>query len=316
MSIGKYKFHFLPFFSLHTNHFFDIIRYQREMIKKLAFILLGFALLPNYGHAACSRANLTRCLDSACAINLSSNPAARCQYCGTADAGEPNDAGLRAVSVGSSSRFVISSRDLKDAPTDPGERYVWASKKCLSLIDECTAENVSDIYDPLIEQSCTAAGISAQMAVLFENARKTKSATTCKSEITACMVNDARCSARYDGCSAESDFDRYFSECAIASVGCDEYLADIRTTLTKSRETAISNAESALLAVVQSYRDAREKRLNAIRKSCETGAGRDACISSVCNRNMPNKCDAAYPAEKSMATQLCKFYDVACSMLR
>jgi len=286
------------------------------MIKKIAFIIIGFALVPSIGHTACSRANLIRCLDSACAINISSNPAARCQYCGTADAGEPNDAGLRAVSVGTSSRFAISSRDLKSAPTDPGERYVWASKKCLSLIKDCTAENVSDIYDPLIEQSCTAAGISAQMAVLLDNAKKTKSATTCKSEITACVVGANKCSSRYDGCMDESDFDKYFSECAIASIGCDEHLADIRTSLAKSRDSALSNAESTLMAIIQSYRDAREKKLSAIQNSCKNGTARDACITSICNRSMPNKCDSAYPAELSMAAQLCKFYDVACSTIK
>ena len=49
-------------------------------------------------HGACSVANLTRCLDSVCAINVSSNPAARCQYCGTTDAGTPTNT-VRSVSV-------------------------------------------------------------------------------------------------------------------------------------------------------------------------------------------------------------------------
>ncbi len=295
------------------------------MIKKIAFMIIGCALVPCIGHAACSRANLTRCLDSACAINISSNPAARCQYCGTADAGEPNDDGLRSVSVGTSSRFVISSRDLKNAPTDPGERYVWASKKCLSLVDGCSADDISDTYDSLIEQSCTAAGINAQMAVLFDRAKQTKSSATCKSEITACMVGTDKCSSRYDGCTEQSDFDKYFSECAVAATGCDEHLADIRVSLTKSRDTAINNAETALMAIVQSYRDAREKRISAITKSCTNNAGRDACIASVCARSMPNKCDgngispegtSTAEYEISMATQLCKFYDVACATLK
>lgn len=278
--------------------------------------MLAFALVPNMGYSACSRANLTRCLDSACAVNISSNPAARCQYCGTADAGEPNDAGMRAVSVGTSARFTISSKDLKKAPTDPGERYVWASKKCISMVDGCTADDVSDVYDQLIEQSCTAAGISSQMNVLFEKARQKKTSATCKSEITSCMVGNSKCTSKYDACAEDSDFNRFFSECSVAATGCDEYLADIRETLTKSRDNAIKNAENMLLALVQSYQDAREKRLAAITKSCETGAGRRACVTSICNRSMPNKCDAAYPAEMSMATQLCKFYDTACSTLK
>lgn len=286
------------------------------MIKKTAFIMLAFALVPNMGHTACSRANLTRCLDSACAINVSSNPAARCQYCGTADAGEPNDAGMRAVSVGTSSRLTISSKDLKNAPTDPGERYVWASKKCITMIDGCTADDVSETYDSLIEQSCTAAGITAQMSVLFEKARQKKTSATCSSEITACVVGNAKCTSRYSACAEDSDFNRYFSECSVAATGCDEYLADIRTTLMTARDNAIQNAENALLALVQSYRDAREKRLASITQSCKDNSGRDACIISICNRSMPNQCDEAHPSERSMATQLCKFYDIACSTLK
>ena len=286
------------------------------MIKKLTFVLIYCALVPSLVHAACSRANLTRCLDSACAINISANPAARCQYCGTADAGEPNDAGLRAVSVGTSARYNISARDLKSAPTDPGERYVWASKKCISIVDGCTADDVSDVYDPLIEQSCTAAGITAQMAVLFENARVTKTESACKSEITACMVGDTKCTTKYSGCADDADFNKYFSECAIASIGCDEYLANIRSGIATSRDRAITNTENAILAIVKSYQDARAKRMAAITKSCENNSGRNACITSICNRSMPNKCDAAYPAETSMATQLCKFYDTACATLK
>ena len=286
------------------------------MIRKLAIICTICSLVPVFGHAACSRANLTRCLDSACAINLSSNPAARCQYCGTADAGTPNDSGLRAVTAGTSARYNIPSRDLKSAPTDPGERYVWAAKKCLSIVDGCSADDITDTYDKLIEQSCTAAGINAQMAVLFENARKVKTDTTCKSEITACMVADTRCTSRYSGCAENADFDKYFSECSVAATGCDDYLAAIRSTLATSRDNAIKNAENTLLAIVKSYQDARERRMAAITKSCADNSARNACITSICNRSMPNKCDAAYPSEKSMATQLCRFYDTACATLK
>ena len=288
--------------------------------------MLSFALVPGFGYAACSRANLTRCLDSACAINISSNPAARCQYCGTADAGEPNDAGMRAVSVGTSSKNTISVKDLKSAPADPGERYVWASKKCIAMVNGCTTDDVSDVYDSLIEQSCTAAGINAQMAVLFEKARQKKTAATCKSEITACMVGDAKCSSKYTGCDEDADFNKFFSECSVAATGCDEHLSDIRSTLMASRDKAIKNAETMLMSIVQSYRDARASRLAAIRKSCENQSALNACISSMCNRSMPNQCDATrektesyqkiVKSEIAIATQLCQFIDIACSTLK
>ena len=121
------------------------------------------------GATACSRANLTRCLDSACAINMSSNPSARCQYCGTATAGKPSSKKeMRSVSVGASAKYNISEKELKKAPSDPGERYSWATKLCLQKVSGCNAEDVSDTYDPLIEQSCKAAGVSAQFDQALE----------------------------------------------------------------------------------------------------------------------------------------------------
>lgn len=286
------------------------------MIKNIAFIVLVCILAPNIGRAACSRANLTRCLDSACALNLSSNPSARCQYCGTSDAGAPNDKGMRTVSVGASSKYNISANDLKSAPSDPGARYVWATQKCIDLVNGCTTDDVSNIYDPLIEQSCKAAGISAQMSALIAKSRRGKTSSACESEITACIVGNTKCAPGYINCGSDSDFDKYFSECTIATQGCEDYLADIRTGLTTSRDNAIKNVESQIQSIVQSYRDAREKRLASIIKSCKENTARDSCISSICNRSMPNKCDVAYPSEKSMATQLCKFYDTACSTLK
>ena len=83
-----------------------------------------------YG-AGCSTANLIRCLDSACAINIGANPAARCQYCGSSSAGEPEKSmAMKSVSAGSAAKYTISDKELKKAPDDPGERYVWATKKC------------------------------------------------------------------------------------------------------------------------------------------------------------------------------------------
>ena len=63
----------------------------------------------------CSRANLTRCLDSVCAINISSNPAARCQYCGSVGAGTPPNTKMKSVSVGASAKYNISDKELKKA---------------------------------------------------------------------------------------------------------------------------------------------------------------------------------------------------------
>ena len=115
------------------------------MFKKFAFLAIFLAIAPNLAHAVCSRANLTRCLDSVCAINVSTNPAARCQYCGTTNAGEPpTKNGIKSVSVGASTRFNISDKELKSAPNDPGQRYVWATTKCIERVTDCTPDDVSD----------------------------------------------------------------------------------------------------------------------------------------------------------------------------
>ena len=266
--------------------------------------------------ATCSRANLTRCLDSACAINVSSNPAARCQYCGTSSAGDAPSGGMKAVSVGASAKYNIPDKELKRAPTDAGERYAWATKRCIEIVAGCTPDDVSDTYDELIEQSCTAAGINAQMANLRKNATVKKTQATCQSEISACIMSDKACGKTFANCTNDSDFDKYLSSCGVESGGCDEFMATIRTKLADNRKSIADNAASVLAGIVKSYQDAREKRLNSTRANCENNSVRDTCINTVCNQNMANKCDSNHAEEKSMATLLCKFYETACATLK
>ena len=287
---------------------------KREMYKKFAILALCFVLLPNLSHAACSRANLTRCLDSVCAINISTNPAARCQYCGTANAGEPPAKnGMKSVSVGASTKYNVSDKELKSAPSDPGQRYVWATNKCIERVADCTPDDVSNTYDKLIEQSCTAAGISAQMASLQGKITKTKTKTACSGEISACIMGDKKCSGDFSACESDADFNKFFSECATVAAGCDEHTSSIRTELLSSRNTAIKNADDVLNAIVKSYADAREKRINNARAMCTDNSGRETCIRQICTSRMPNKCATGFDDEKSMATQLCKYYDTACA---
>ena len=286
------------------------------MYRKLAFLALCLAFVPNLAYAACSRANLTRCLDSVCAINISTNPAARCQYCGTADAGTPADDGMRSVSVGTSTKYNVSAKELRSAPTEPGKRYTWATQKCIKLVADCTPDDVSDAYDTLIEQSCTAAGISTQMDTLFAKAAKTKSQTACSGEISTCVVSDTKCKSDFSACSTDADFNKFFSACAASATGCDEHISGIRTTLLSNRDSQIKNSDAILESIVKSYADAREKRIAAARATCTNNSGRESCINKICNERMPNKCAAGFSDEKSMATQLCKFYDTACATLK
>lgn len=284
---------------------------------KIALCSLLFALCIGTAGAAttCSRANLTRCLDSACAIGVSSNPSARCQYCGTSTAGTPPKNVMKSVSAGTSAKYNISDKELKKAPTDPGQRYAWATKQCIAKVAGCTADDVTDIYDSLIEQSCKAAGVSAQMDKTIESAGKTKSKSACQSEITNCVILDKNCMADYRNCAENSDFDRIFATCGVASAGCDEYISTIRTDLIADRDNAVKNAESILNQIVASYQSARDKKISSIKSGCADNSARDACVATVCANNMNNGCGAGYESEKSMAIQLCKFYEIACATI-
>ena len=286
------------------------------MFRKLALFAMLVSVAPGLARAACSRANLTRCLDSACAINVSTNPAARCQYCGTTNAGTPPTDGMRSVSAGTSTKYNISAKDLKSAPSDPGQRYVWATKKCIALVADCTPDDVSETYDSLIEQSCTAAGISTQMANLHAKSAKTKTQSTCNSEISACMVADNRCSTNLGACGDDADFNKFFAECSVIATGCDDYHSGIRTKLIETRDSAIKSAELIINGIVKSHADERANRIASTRATCTNNAGRESCIENICSTRMANHCDAEHNDERSMATSLCKFYDTACATLK
>ncbi len=281
------------------------------------FLFAIITLIPGISGAAtsCSHANLTRCLDSACAINISSNPAARCQYCGTASAGEPQSGGMRSVSVGASAKYNISDKELKKAPTDPSERYAWAAKQCLAKVSGCTVDDVADIYDELIEQSCKAAGISAEMKTLAQAAAKTRTNTSCASEISACIIMDNRCGSDYSKCKEDADFNKFFAACGVEATGCDEHISGIRDNLIAARDNAIENAETLLASIVSAYQSARTNLISNTKNQCAENAGRDACIERVCATNMINKCADGFENERAMATQLCKFHEIACATL-
>lgn len=283
------------------------------MKSQLLFLLPALIWSFNAGAATtCSKANLTRCLDSACAINASSNPAARCQYCGTSDAGTPAGAKtMRSVSVGASAKYNISDKELKQAPTDAGQRYAWATTKCLAKVAGCTEDDVTDIYDPLIEQSCKAAGISAKMNQTLTDAAKTKTQSTCDAEIRNCMMDTKNCSPDFRRCESNTDFNKYFSTCSVDASGCDEFTSAIRDELMAARDNAIKNAGAILTQIVEKYKNARETKINEIKTGCRSNDTRDKCVETVCNRNMPNKC--AEDSEKASALQLCKFYETACA---
>ncbi len=263
--------------------------------------------------ARCSKQNLTRCLDSACAINIGSNPAARCQYCGTSDAGTPQTGkkAMKSVSAGKSSKNTLSDKELKNAPSDAGKRYMWASGECLKKLPDCTTEDISDVYDKLIEQSCTAAGVAMKISAATSaiNTKPTKS--KCQASITKCM--NTNCGIGFDKCAADSDFDRAISQCATESVGCDEYLADLRGEINATRTQQLADNNNAIEGLTKAYQDNRKTRVNSAQNSCKNKNALNKCVENICATNMVGKCEGA--DEKIMASNLCKYWDTACATL-
>lgn len=274
-------------------------------------------MMPTLVYGACSVSNLTRCLDSVCAINIGANPAARCQYCGSSSAGEPTKSNaMKSISAGASAKYTISDKELKSAPTEPGARYVWGTKLCLEKVSGCTTDDVEEKYDPLIEQSCKAAGISNEMVNLAKKANAQKTQNSCSSEISTCLIDAKRCDADYSKCESDADFDKYFAECGVESNGCEDFLATIKSELTSARDTSIANADKLLENIINSYKTAREQRLALAQQSCKNNKAKSDCIERVCASNMRNKCADGFDYEKTVANELCKFYDTACERLK
>ena len=287
------------------------------MKKHIILFSICLLFVPTLGFGACSIANLTRCLDSVCAINIGANPAARCQYCGSASAGEPNKStAMKNVSAGASAKYTISDKELKKAPTDPGQRYVWGTQLCLEKLTECTPDDVTDNYDSLIEQSCKAAGISAEMTNLAKKANTKKTQNSCSTEISACVIDTKHCNADYKKCESDAEFDKHFSQCSIDSTGCESFLTDIRKTLISARNSAIANADKLLKNIVNAYKNAREQKLANAQNSCKGSKAKQDCVERVCKNNMRNKCATGFDYEKTVANELCKFYDTACERLK
>jgi len=227
---------------------------------------------------------------------------------------------MKTISAGS--KYTLSEKELKKAPTEPGERYIWARQKCYEKVDGCSSvsedeqEDIEEAYDKLIQQSCTAAGISADMALLSEKANKKKTKSSCSSDIKICLVDEKRCSANYSKCEDQANFDKYFADCGVLSTGCEAYLTDIRSDLIASRNTAVENADKVLAGIVASYQQQRTQKLNTTNESCKTGSAKRACVETVCKNNMRHQCDVGYDYEEGLANQLCKFYDTACERLK
>jgi len=304
------------FFYFNAGAFSDIISERENMIKKFAFLIAGLFMLPNTGWAAsCSRINLTKCLDSACAINLSSNPGARCQYCGTADAGTPADTGLKSISAGTSSKNTIPAKELKQAPSDPGDRYVWATKKCLEIVQNCSPDDVEEAYDPLIEKSCTAAGIKNDMASLQKKtAKNKKTATSCTDEISACITKAEKCNSDYSKCADDAQFNNFFASCSSQATGCTNFIDAARKNIISTRDSTLNARDSNIQTIVNARKNAREQKISSIKSKCAKNSDFDICVENVCQNNTNSNC--ATSDDKTIANALCQFHKTACTKVK
>jgi hypothetical protein len=276
--------------------------------------LLTLTALPSF--AACSKINLTRCLDSACAINIGANLAARCQLCGSSSAGEFKMNGAQ-LSVGASAKNTISEKELKSAPNEPGARYAWATEQCIAKIAECKPDDVSDAYDKLIEQSCKAAGVAAQLNSASTKLAAKKTKDICANEIQACVLKTDNCGADFAKCKDNSAFDKIFAVCNVEASGCDEFAKSSKDTIAARRDNLQKNSEASFAAALKSIASARENKIANAKSACANDAARNQCVATVCANHMSGKCSGANAnMENSMATQLCKFHDNACLKLK
>ena len=284
----------------------------------MLFIAFVCTIVPVFGAfsavSKCQKTNMQRCLDSACAINIGMNPAARCQYCGTSSAGDPpSQKGLSSITAGTSTKYALTTKELGVAPSDPGRRYIWATTECIKKLPDCTTDDVSAIYDKLIEQSCKAAGITMQISAAMTNMNKKPTKSSCNTNLTTCM--NKKCGNAFENCTDDAIFTRSIAECAADASGCDEYIAAFRTEITNDRKSTYEKRESVVQTLVQNYQNSRESRLSNTKSNCQTGKTFDTCVSTVCNNNMPNKCDND-KTERSMAERLCQFYKTACTAIK
>ena len=189
---------------------------------------------------------------------------------------------------------------------------MWASTECLKKLTDCTSEDISDTYDALIEQSCKAAGVALQMNSANEALNKKPSKSKCTNTFTECM--NKKCDAGFTKCKDDADFNRSVGECATEATGCEEHIAELRSTFASERQKQLSGHDKAVDNLAKMYQKNRETRMNDAQTACKTGSASKKCIEKVCEENMVGKCKG--DKEKAMARELCKFYDTACSALR
>ncbi|MDR3208777.1 MAG: hypothetical protein LBT45_02920 [Rickettsiales bacterium] len=296
-------------------------------LGRIKFFGIAFALVllcASHGFAAkCKVSDLQKCLDSACHDDMDSG--SRCYNCGTSLAKRPekqkyalgDTPEMKSLSVGKSSKNTISDKDLKKAPSDPGERYKWATAECVKKLKDCSPEDATENYDKLIDQSCKIALGDSDYESSMKKAAVKKTSDQCNAELSLCLLSAGKCDGNMLKCEEDDEFNRNFSACAVEAAGCGEFVTALRDKMKKQRDDMVAKRESRLSDLVKLRRMEREEKLAAASRICN--GGKDACILEMCG-NLPNGLDenglCGDGEEKIMSATLCKFVDIACDRLK
>ena len=294
---------------------------------KIGFIWLFCALLAvplaPAAAAKCKVSDLQACLDSACDGDMDAG--ARCYLCGTSAAKRPeavkyalgDTPEMQALSVGKSSKNTLSDKDLKSAPKDPGERYQWATRECLKKLKDCDAEDVSGNYDKLIDQACKVALGESEYGAAMKKAAVKKTSEQCDSDLSLCLLSADKCDGNMLKCETDDDFNRNFSACMVDATGCGDFTTTLRDKMKKSRDDMVAKKDGNIDNLVELKQMERRGKLESANNMCKTG--KDACIAEMC-AVFPNGLDAkglcADAEEKILATNACKYVDLACDKLK
>jgi hypothetical protein len=295
-----------------------------EKIKFIGiFVALAVVCAPDGFAAKCKTSDLQKCLDSVCLDDMDSG--SRCYMCGTSVAKKPekqkyalgDTPEMQSLSLGKSSKNTISEKDLKKAPSEPGERYQWASAECVKKLKDCSPDDVTESYDKLIDQSCKIALGASDYEASMKKAAIKKTSNQCDSEISLCLLSENKCGGNMLNCEEDSEFNRNYSACAVEASKCDEFVTTLRDKMMRQRDDMVAKKKSRLSDLVKLRQLEREEKMAAAGRVCN--GGKDACIIEMCG-NLPNGLDenglCGDRNEKIWASSMCKFVDIACDRLK
>ncbi|MDR2685487.1 MAG: hypothetical protein LBB23_01785 [Rickettsiales bacterium] len=273
--------------------------------------------------AVCRIPDLTNCIDSACAKDLSTDPGSRCTLCGSERAsniakskkdtyiGAGFAPTFQSLSIGAGNpKLLISDREMKNAPDAPDERYAWSIGMCIGKVPNCTNDDARDEYDKLIKESCRAFMTAEEYDAATSKVAAEKSKDECKTLIGSCMTNEARCGAGWVNCKAnmpDSAFDQFYSSCLLDS-GCADkggaILAELKT-MAKSVDDII---DKRLADAKQNAADARKARWETWAQSCSNShEARSKCVENYCWMFDEALGVNGTTSAKTMGTTSCKF---------